>query len=518
MQSSMSRRYAFAFSCALAAPGCSQTYSVATSAGDPASHGEQPALLQAADVSAADSGTPTAPPRAPKLQSVISRGAGLEAIFNHPILGDVDGDGLDDFLLQASLLGQTGEAGLDATRAYLFYGRAAFPAQLSTDDADGVFESDGFVAVALGDVNGDGLADFALGGGTGINIVFGSPNRYLGQHPSGATGVLWTAKQPANAVPEERVFRDLRAVGDINGDHMADFLLSTSMAETFEWSEYVVLGHRDGWNSGEWDARWSAAELGTEAEPSTLDLGPDSVRPKLHGLTAADLDGDGVSDLLVAGIFSVYVFYGNAERFHGTLNAEQADASFPLALGQKLISLGDLDGDGADDLALNDVAQLRILYGSPMRLSGLLFNPRIDLTLISPDTSPSVAILDAHAGDVDGDGAADLVIQGKTSAGGAEAQLPSNRVLYTLRGTGARLTGEKLLSDGQILLLGPESDFAVIVPERVAFLSGGSALSVAGDVDGDGSVDVLSEGAAGAGVAVPGAAVTLIPSTPKAPD
>ena len=119
---------------------------------------------------------------------------------------------------------------------------------------------------------------------------------------------------------------------------------------SFKWGEYVVLGHAGAWNSGEWDPRWSAAELGTETKPLPGD--PDAeLRPTLHALTAGDLDGDGLSDLLAAGPYTAYVFYGNAERFHGTLDADQADASMPLALGQQLVHLGDLDGDGADDLA-----------------------------------------------------------------------------------------------------------------------------------------------------------------------
>src|SRR5262249_26069195 len=105
---------------AFAADGCAN-YSVVGTSGEPGS----PAAPGAAD---------PAPSVMEKHASVISAPSGAGLGFNQPILGDVDGDGFDDFLVQTISLPSFDPSEIKHTTAYLFYGRAGFPQQLSTLD------------------------------------------------------------------------------------------------------------------------------------------------------------------------------------------------------------------------------------------------------------------------------------------------------------------------------------------------------------------------------------------------
>lgn len=483
---------------ALAAQGCSKTYSIAKSgeAGAPATQVEHEPV---------------------KLPSVITGNRAADPIFNHPILGDVDGDGFDDFLLQVSSAPQALDVGPSFTQVYLFYGRAAFPAQFTIADADAEFESAGFSAAGLGDINGDGLADFSLGTRRGCNLVFGSNTRYAGKYAPGAVGTTWSGPLREGAEIAAPTMTIPRAAGDVNGDGADDLWLTVTGNEEASALQgypqgYLVLGHAGIWESGEWDTRWAAMTFGTER----VMLGGDVDLPLLDA-SAADLDGDGFSDLLLTGQNTTYVFYGRAD-LPSELGAARADAALQRAIGFQIDALADLDGDGMDELAISNGLTLAITYGSRARLRGMTALAA-DLTIRSLDTSPPVGIVTAATGDLDGDGAAELVISARTSEGSVADAIPSTKLLYTLRNRGMRALGEQVLSALETRPLGPETDFGAIKSERIALYDNREvSLSLSGDIDGDGASDILTEGAEGTMLTLPGTTVTLIPSVPRDPD
>jgi hypothetical protein len=507
----------------LAANGCSKT-SVIGESSESGAAGAQAGAPDPRDTAAEP--TTTSGHRAPKVPSVISVSQGVDAFFNSPILGDVDGDGFDDFFVQGSVPERTEDVP-PTTKVYLFYGRPVFSPQLTTTDADAVFNADGYVASALGDINGDGLSDFSLEGADGFALVFGSQTRYSGEHASNAVGVVWKGKRLP--IPDAMGFNTLSAVrpaGDVNGDGMADLIvtsISVSAAddsqmtpdETIQPRDYLVLGHEEAWVSGEWDPSWAVAGLGSELVMDEGGFGAPFPQP-LTGYAAGDLDGDGFSDLLARSTQSAFVFYGGTTQLEGELGTDRAAARFPLPSGGDLYEVGDLDADGRSDLAAGSGDTVGIVYGSTARFSGVQ-SVSYDFTIT---LNPSIgALVTAAAGDIDSDGAPELVIAGLHYAGSPSDQLTQNKFLYTVRGTGARLTGAHELSDAEGVL-GPMTDFGVVTATSLAINyrdSRFSVLSLAGDVDGDGSCDILTEGAPAATGESRGS-VTLIPSTPRAPD
>jgi hypothetical protein len=386
-----------------------------------------------------------------------------------PALGDIDGDGYDDFLLSGSRIGALEQN----VTAYLFYGRPVFPATLSSSDADASFEAGVSPSFALGDLNGDGLADFALHDYDGVEIILGTTTRWSGHHAKFSTGSVLT-------VPAEPIVFDENGgytpgpvgvpsrLGDLNGDGKDDFSVSIDLVRDpgmLNAVDYIIAGRDTGWPTGVFDPSMAVAQLGY----APLAEHPEVTLPMSITRTG-DLDGDGNIDLLAMGASSVRVFYGEAGGFRGVLTPEQASAEL-LGTVDFPLPIGDVDGDGADDLVVQTPGQLGIVYGSPTRLSG-----RLDLT---PDVTFSVKgpFLSHFLDDNNGDGLPDLVFQGFSTAN------PNDMILYVVYGTGTRLTGEQ---GDKAQVFQPRG---YIGPD--ALDTGGFYSTSGGDFDGDGSTDLI---------------------------
>jgi hypothetical protein len=458
--------------------------------------------------------------------------------MRRPSLGDVDGDGLDDFLVEASWEDASANYG---NRAFLFYGKPEFPAQLSTADADAVFETGELPGTKLGDINGDGFADFALGDWNGFEIIFGSSARFTGSQARFASGLTWMASAPG-----ESPFY-LRAAGDVDGDGAAEFrvtVISDVPAEEASnrgsevVTDYLIAGRRDAWPSGTWDPAWAVAQLADEP-PAFENDGLTTVLQRLNIVSASDLDGDGYADLLALGRWRMWVFYGSERGFHGMLTTEQADASivWPYDATQRRpefsktlpFILGDVDGDGTAELAIPQQAELGIVYGTKRRWSGRVqLEPDLtivrasseladrnwwlplaeDLTYGAPFPEGGVSTeIRVGVTDLDGDAQREIVLH--------ETRYPplleSNNgqvvsVTYTLTGANKRATGRYVLGDADVL--------------RAASVSGtgGMLLDPGGDFDGDGSTDLIFGVSEDVSVSDSKLSLHLVPGTPRAPD
>jgi len=236
---------------------------------------------------------------------------------------------------------------------------------------------------------------------------------------------------------------------------------------TFALSERQVDG------SGQWDVKISGTRLGG-----------------FFGsvITQGDVNGDGTADLIVGSYGArvpnyqqgaVYVFYGPIAD--GEMVAEGADFIVKgRALGDQAglaVAAGDLDGDGADDLLIgaplydvttsanNGAAYL--FYGGS--LSGEV---RVDTAdawfygTAASKTGNAVAIMNLN-----GDTSPDLVIGAPE-----EAPLESGAV-HVVYGSGSRFSG---------LLASSAAITGMSGGDQVGY-----ALGVAGDVNNDGSPDLL---------------------------
>jgi len=130
-------------------------------------------------------------------------------------VGDVDGDGRDDFAIAA---GNTISLYLGSAN-FVRNGKIRLPSPIATFST----QSTNANVVALGDVNGDGRADFGFASGSNAAIVFGR-----------ATNGPW-------AISQTRIssFGEIVALGDINADGRADFMLrDININSVFEMRVY----------------------------------------------------------------------------------------------------------------------------------------------------------------------------------------------------------------------------------------------------------------------------------------
>lgn len=209
---------------------------------------------------------------------------------------------------------------------------------------------------------------------------------------------------------------------------------------------------------------------------------------------AGDFDGDGVDDLLLgapheddggADAGAAYVFAGPITGSHSVADADstflgvQADDR----AGRALAGLGDLDGNGADDILIGaatecsssstgtTVTGAAYLVLGPSTGTSLLSYADAEITGANAGDKAGFAV--AAAGDVNNDGTPDLLVGscGEDSGGSGAG------MAYLLLGP---VTSDRSLSAADAAFTGERSgDFA------------GSALAGPGDTNGDGYDDLL---------------------------
>lgn len=377
--------------------------------------------------------------------------------------GDVNGDGYSDIVIGAPGYdnGQTDEGIL-----LLYEGpfNGLQPAAAWTGEINQSSARFGCSASA-GDVNGDGYSDLLVGarGYSGDQLFEGAAFLYLGSFTGMETAVSWTAEGNQSQAGLGTVV----AVGDVNGDGFADGLVSAPFYDAGRAEEGVVFlypGSASGFPSS---AVWTG-----RAGQASARIG--------KALAVGDVNGDGFDDLLVgAPEFDAgeedegvaFLYFGSVDGLSSsaawTGQMNQADALFGDAL-----ALGDVNGDGfADALigALGWDGYKGATFFYPGSASGLSLLPSWTgrVNQVSPQFGSATSV-----GDVNGDGYGDVIV-------------------------GAPYFDHDLYDEGAIFVYlgspaGPSLTASWTGRETVASTYLGETLCVAGDVNGDGLVDILA--------------------------
>jgi hypothetical protein len=368
--------------------------------------------------------------------------------------GDVNGDGYDDILIGAF---GADPHGSNSGTSYLIFGAAdGFGATFDLAALDGTNgfrllgeaegDESGFLVAEAGDVDGDGYGDILIGnfgadphGATSgsVHVVFGAAG---GFGPSlelsaldGATGF-----QISGEVEDDRAAR-VSSAGDVNGDGYSDLIIGADWADPHAefnaGAAYVVFGAPGGFDAN-------------------LDLSA------LDGTNGFKLSGEAWRDC--AGYSVAVVGDVNGDGFDDAIiGARGADPNGSYS-GSSYLVFGAAGGFGAN-------LDLSALNGSNgFQISGEAANDQAGHSA-------------SAAGDVNGDGYADILIgawgvdDNGTDAGGAYV------VFGAAGGFGSNLDLSALDGENGFQLLGGwEGD-----------LAGFSAVSAAGDVNGDGIDDIV---------------------------
>ncbi|MFJ9029049.1 FG-GAP-like repeat-containing protein [Streptomyces sp. NPDC102274] len=229
--------------------------------------------------------------------------------------------------------------------------------------------------------------------------------------------------------------------GDFNGDGYGDLAIAAPLGKVSgkAGAGYVavVYGTKNGLDKSE-RAIISQATAGVPGVPEAGDHFGDR-------LTTGDLDGDGYTDLVV-GVHSerigttdsfgvLTVVWGGASGLKSAVDLAAPLPEYRNELGWGLAS-GDFDGDGHTDLAAVNIAapELNIFKG-PVSRTGKAAG------LVGIDTSGRTGINADKivAGNVNGDGATDLLVMGQQESGDGYR---TRSVLYKGGKTGLKASGK----------------------------------------------------------------------------
>ncbi len=307
-------------------------------------------------------------------------------------------------------------------------------------------------SMALGDVNGDGKADYIVGIRNANNgsLLTGGVRVYSGSDHSILHTFFGTGAGSAFGFAVD-------FAGDVDGDGFGDIIVGAPFHQAIN----EVMNGRAFVYSGQTGSL--LFEVG----------GSGFFHNAGHSVAGAgDLDGDGMHDVLIGSpgaspsgpsVGSVTAYSGQTGAPIYTFNGISAGD----LMGSSLASLGDLDGDNFCDFAIG-------LRGTDINGNGsgsvMVFSGQLGVELYTRDGSAAGQAMGfslAHAGDVDNDGHMDW-ISGCPQDGRGGIHAGSVQVHSGLSGT--------LLFE----FIGHE-DF-----ERM-----GEGVSTAGDLDGDGLSDFL---------------------------
>lgn len=446
--------------------------------------------------------------------------------------GDVNGDGVDDVLIGANFADQAADE--DAGEAYLVFGSSQLPVNIELSalnqqpNSNGVrikgFGNDNRFGSSLssaGDINNDGLADFAVNsslanGSRGVTyLIYGSsalPETIELSSFDSTSGTIINGIETG-----DRSGFAIDNAGDINADGIDDLIIGARLADpggrNAAGESYVIFGSSN---------LPPLVELSDLNQPGGINgvLINGVSRTDESGYSvshAGDINSDNIPDIIIGARFGdsngsgdtgeAYIIYGGS-NLSGTIelsNLSQAGNTGGIKIngidvgdqaGFSVSDAGDVNDDGFDDALIgaflsdpngnNLAGESYVIFGGTdlpnvINLSALNTPGNADGVIINGANASDISGRSvSSAGDVNDDGIADFLV----SADGAD---PNNVFVsgqvYIVFGTSTlpNLIESSLLSQPDGVVINGPNFFDAI----------GFSLSNAGDFNGDGLSDII---------------------------
>jgi len=398
--------------------------------------------------------------------------------------GDVNGDGFDDIMIGSPLFEINGVTE-GATFSFLGGGGGlhSYPDWQVSSGKQGSFF--GSAVSTAGDVNGDGFDDVIIGAKE-YKLPF---DGYTGEPKSGAAflylgsddGLIEEPNwfQPAEAAEIAFGFA-VSSAGDVNNDGFDDVIIGAPFFESDpsqsnEGKVYMFLGSENGLsNLPDW----------------TFECGQAGASCGYAVSSAGDINNDGFDDIIIGAPHfespeihegAALVFLGSAMGLglnaHRILEQDQAEAWF----GEAVSSAGDVNGDGYDDVIIGasdfdrnedqrDVGAAFLYLGSATGL-----DPMEDWIVYGSESNSGFGQSVHSAGDINRDGYADVLVGAHLFGQNGTIYQPDEGAVFIYTGCVSGLNTFSAWS-----AFGNKAD---------AWF--GFSAGAAGDVNGDGGMDVI---------------------------
>ncbi|MBN1153806.1 FG-GAP repeat protein [candidate division KSB1 bacterium] len=291
--------------------------------------------------------------------------AGLSAAF----IGDINQDGFDDIITSAPY---NDYGAIDAGKVYLILGKASgwyrginlrnAAASFYSTSTNGLF---GYSVDGIGDVNGDGVVDFAIGerGKGKVYIFFGRKSVDWGFNCHANNANVIISSEQYGDWAGWRVSR----AGDVNGNGIDDLLVAAPMHDhdgQDRGKVYVIFGRSSGWpsNFANADASFIGEGANDQAGWDVQDAG--------------DVNRDGYDDFLIGAWYNdsngydsgeIYLIKGKPGGWYRNTSLSGVGDHFAGEhagdyAGFSVATPGDVNGDGWNDIVASETYNSEAYY------------------------------------------------------------------------------------------------------------------------------------------------------------